>query len=296
MLIFEADRSLNSKIIAPMRELIAYEALWDNKKANVKSIGKLFAGSKGVLPSDLVSKEAFDNMAPVIKKIIFESNLEYDTNFLVKGSYDYPERLDSAEHKVNALYYSGNLNLLNTRCVAIVGTRKPSDDGRKRAEKVARLLTEEGFTIVSGLAEGIDTAAHRAAIEAKGNTIAVIGTPLNMSYPRANSELQKYIALNHLLLSQVPFYHYNQLPNLGQRVFFPERNKTMSALTEATIIIEAGETSGTLIQATAAIQQQRKLFILDSCFNNKDITWPEKFLNQGAIRVKDIADITNNLR
>jgi len=294
-MILEADRNLNSKIIAPMRELIAYEALWDNKKANVKTIAKLFAGSKDLLPSDLVSKEAFDNMAPLIKKIIFESNTGYDTNFLVKGSYDYPERLNSAEHTVTALYYSGNLNLLNTRCIAIVGTRKPSDDGKKRATKVASLLVEKGFTIVSGLAEGIDTVAHKAAIAANGNTIAVIGTPLNMSYPRTNSGLQKYIALNHLLLSQVPFYHYNQLPNLGQRVFFPERNKTMSALTEATVIVEAGETSGTLIQATAAIQQQRKLFILDSCFNNPNISWPEKFLKQGAIRVKDITDIINNL-
>lgn len=287
--------SLHSKVIAPMRELIAYEALWDNKNASVKKISELFASSRNLLPSDLVSKEAFDEMAPKIQQIIHDSNLEYDTNFLVNGSYDYPKGLSSAKHKVEALYYSGNLNLLNTNCIAIVGTRRPSDDGIKRATKMATLLVENGFTIVSGLAEGIDTSAHKAAIAANGNTIAVIGTPLHNFYPKSNSELQKYIALNHLLLSQVPFYHYKQISIFGQRSFFPERNKTMSALTQATIIIEAGETSGTLIQAKAALEQGRKLFILESCFHNKNISWPEKFLNQGAIRVKAFSDIANNL-
>ena len=83
-------------------------------------------------------------------------------------------------------------------------------------------------------------------------------------------------------------YRYN-------RVFFPERNKTMSALTEATIIVEAGETSGTLIQARAALQQGRKLFILDNCFKNPDLTWPEKYAKKGAIRVRDYDDVRNAL-
>jgi DNA processing protein len=156
---------------------------------------------------------------------------------------------------------------------------------------MTKFLVKDGFTIVSGLASGIDTMAHSTAIENGGRTIAVIGTPLNQVYPKENEGLQKLIAKEHLLVSQVPFLRYSSQGIKGNRLFFPERNKTMSALTEATIIIEASETSGTLVQARAALQQGRHLFILDSCFHNKDITWPLRFERQGAIRVKDYEDI-----
>src|SRR5207249_1005573 len=122
--------------------------------------------------------------------------------------------------------------------------------------------------VMSGLAEGIDTAVHRAVIEAGGKTIAVIGTPLGRYYPRSNRELQDEIARKHLLVSQVPFYMASQRDWRETRVFFPERNKTMSALSEATIIVEASDSSGTLFQAQAAIQQRRKLFVLTSCFES----------------------------
>jgi DNA processing protein len=112
----------------------------------------------------------------------------------------------------------------------------------------------------------VDTAAHETAIAAGGRTIAVIGTPLSHVYPRTNTELQRKIARDFLLISQVPVKRYETRTTGKNRLFFPERNITMSALTEATVIVEAGETSGTLIQARAALQQGRKLFILDSCF------------------------------
>jgi len=97
------------------------------------------------------------------------------------------------------------------------------------------------------------------------------------------------------LISQVPFLKYESQDFRINRTFFPERNKTMSALTEATIIVEASNTSGSLIQARAAIQQGRKLFILNSCFENKDISWPEYYRKKGAIRVYDFNDILTNL-
>jgi DNA processing protein len=184
---------------------------------------------------------------------------------------------------------------VHTPSVAVVGTRKPTEVGLTRTRQIVRDLVKDGYTIVSGLAEGIDTAAHRAAIEFNGQTIAVIGTPLGQVYPKANAELQKQIAENYLLISQVPVERYDQQNFRGNRFFFPERNKTMAALTEATIIVEAGETSGTLIQARAAIQQGRKLFILNSCFESADLTWPAKFEADGAVRVRDYGDIRREL-
>jgi DNA processing protein len=94
---------------------------------------------------------------------------------------------------------------------------------------------------------------------------------------------------------QVPIVRYSQQHFKANRYFFPERNATMSALTEATIIVEAGETSGTLVQARHALKQRRKLFILDSCFRNPSITWPAKFVAQGAIRVSEYDEIKDYL-
>jgi len=114
-----------------------------------------------------------------------------------------------------------------------------------------------GWTIVSGLAEGIDTVAHTTALELGGRTIAVIGTPISESYPKSNAELQARIAKDFLVVSQVPIERYGHQIWKQNRGFFPERNVTMSALTEATVIVEASNTSGTLIQARAALRQNR---------------------------------------
>ena len=207
----------------------------------------------------------------------------------------YPDKLRDAVSPVELLYYQGWWDLAFSPSVAVVGTRKPSKEGLSRTRRLVQELVADGFTIVSGLATGIDTAAHETAIQEGGRTIAVIGTPLSHSYPKENSALQRYIAEHFLIISQVPLKRYEEQDYRRNRAFFPERNVTMSALTEATIIVEAGETSGTLIQAKAAIRQKRHLFILDSCFRDPKLTWPARFEAKGALRVKDYDDIRNNL-
>jgi DNA processing protein len=168
-------------------------------------------------------------------------------------------------------------------------------EGIKRTEKLTKLLVRNGFTIVSGLATGIDTVAHRTAISQSGQTIAVIGTPLSSYYPKVNKTLQRLIAREHLLITQVPICRYYQQDWKLNRHFFPERNITMSALTEGTIIVEASDTSGTLIQARAALKQKRKLFILDSCFQFDGLRWPHSFEKRGAVRVGSYEDIEKHL-
>ena len=278
------------KPISPLRELGAYEALWLEKGASFKTIAEKFAADPTALPSDFVPPSLADQCARDVLRKLKESSID---RFGVRINHagDYPKRLRDARHPIELLYYRGAWELTETRCVAVVGTREPSDEGKERARRIARELVGKNFTVVSGLAAGIDTVAHTTAIDAGGRTVAVIGTPLGVYYPPQNRELQDKIAREFLLISQVPVLRYSKQGIPQNRLFFPERNVTMSALTEATIIVEAGETSGTLTQARAALHQGRKLFILSSLFERSDLTWPATFERRGAIRVREPNDI-----
>ena len=276
--------------ISPRRELGAYEALWLEQGATFKTLAEKFAKDPMALPSDMVPRAQAEACADRVFEIFAAAGVN-SFGVRINHAGDYPKKLRDARYPVEMLYYQGAWELTEPRAVAVVGSRKASPQGLKRAQQMARALVKGGFTVVAGLAEGIDTAAHTAALEAGGQTIAVLGTPLNEAYPSFNKELQTQIGREHLLISQVPVLRYaNQFPPQN-RLFFPERNVTMSALTEATIIVEAGETSGTLTQARAALHQRRKLFILDSCFLRDDITWPARFEAEGAVRVRSFDDI-----
>lgn len=280
--------------ISPRRELGAYETLFLQPGATFKTLAEKFAADETALPSDFVSvHEADEAAAAVIKKLHRRSVYQFGVRINKAG--DYPAKLRDARHPVELLYYQGTWELSEMRGLAVVGSRKPSEEGARRAERLAKELVKRKFAVVSGLANGIDKAAHCAALDAGGTTIAVIGTPLGEKYPKENAELQDHIAEKHLLISQVPVLRYAEHPFQYKRYYFPQRNATMSALTEGTIIVEAGETSGTLTQARAALYQGRKLFILESCFQNPAITWPARFEKEGAIRVREPDDIWNAL-
>ncbi len=280
--------------ISPARELGAYEALWEEKGASFKSLAQRFAARPGSVPSDFVPEKTALQASDFVRQRFKAAGVE-NFGVRIQGTGDYPQKLRDADHPVAMLYYRGDWTLTETRSVAVVGTRKPTEEGAARTRRMVRELVRDGFTIVSGLAAGIDSIAHRTAIEEGGRTTAVIGTPLSHTYPKSNSDLQQQIARDFLVVSQVPLKRYESQDYRLNRLFFPERNVTMSALTEATIIVEAGETSGTLIQARAALKQRRKLFILESCFRNPHLTWPHKFAELGAIRVREYDDIRQSL-
>ena len=274
-------------------EIGAYEALWTEHNASFKSIAEKFQGCPGARPSDFVPSEEARVFARRVLAKLRDKTGRFDVRIF--GEVEYPLRLRDATHPVELIYFQGNWALASTPSIAVVGTRKPSDEGIRRTQSLVRNLVKDGYTIVSGLAEGVDTAAHTAAIEAGGQTIGGIGTPLGQVYPKSNASLQERIARDFLLISQVPVERYEAQNFRVNRFFFPERNKTMAALTEATIIVEAGETSGTLVQAREALKQGRKLFIMNSCFEREDLTWPRRFEEQGAIRVSNYADVRRQL-
>lgn len=280
--------------ILPGREMGAYEAMWLEDRATFKSIADKFRADPSALPSDFVEPERAHAAAVEVLQRLKKAGVR-QFGVRIHHAGDYPQKLRDAKHPIELLYYQGAWELVETRGIAVVGSRKASSEGIEAATRLSQALVRKGFTVVSGLAEGIDTAAHTAAIAAGGTTIAVIGTPLGVYYPKSNIELQNKIAADYLLISQVPVLRYSKQAVPQNRLFFPERNVTMSALTEATIIVEASDTSGSLTQARAALHQGRKLFILDPCFRRADISWPARFAEMGAVRVRTPADIWSAL-
>lgn len=287
---FLSDKPINTLI-----EIGAYEYLWQQPNSTTKRMAELFEEHPGSLPSDLVDDEVAGRTADLVVKHLASRGIKR-FGVRINGAHDYPARLREATEPVELLYFLGSWELAEApRRIAVVGTRQVSEDGARRTRKLVKGLVEHDFTIVSGLAQGVDTIAHETAIECGGRTIAVIGTPISEVYPKENASLQRHIASEYLLISQVPVLRYEAQNFKWNRLFFPERNKTMSALSEATVIVEASETSGTLIQARAALNQGRKLFILESNFHNPAITWPARYEKLGAIRVREIDDILQTM-
>lgn len=217
--------------------------------------------------------------------------LEPDDYIVEKGHELYPQRLALTEHAPLFLFMRGNPALANLPAVAVVGTRNPSPEGKEKAKVLASLLGSYQIVVVSGLAAGIDRAAHEGALESETPTIAVIGTPLTRCYPQENTELQNEVAKKGLIISQFP-------PSSPTRKWhFPLRNATMSGICLATIVVEAGETSGALIQADYALKQGRLVFIPQSAVDNPKLNWPRKYAEKKGVYVfSRIYELTEKLQ
>jgi DNA processing protein len=284
---------LQQQIVSPKQEMVAYETLWSIRNQSLKTLSDQFK-QHPVTPARLLQIDEAERLLlgeDLRGKV--QKFLEDFGGFSVclHGSAMYPRQLRDARHPIELFYYKGDIGLARTPSVSVVGARKCSPAGLRRAARLAKELVAAGYTIVSGLAEGIDTAAMTSAISAGGRVIGVIGTPITKYYPPQNHGLQDEVADKHLLISQVPFYRYFTEHFKSHKRYFPERNETMAALSCATVIVEASETSGTHSQARACLQKGRPLFILNSCFGNPKITWPEKYVKEGAHRVGETADI-----
>ncbi len=202
--------------------------------------------------------------------------------------------LNEVEKKIAPpyLYIKGDRDILNRGPrVSIIGSRHASSDGLSNAKELSKFLVENDVIIVSGLALGIDTIAHKTAIEEGGKTIAVLGTSLNRYYPQENCDLQDEIMKNHLAISQFPPTYPTQRKN------FPMRNKTMALISDASIIVEAGDTSGSLHQGWTALQLGRPLVILESVAKNSKLKWPQEMIKYGArvIRPQQIEELIGEL-
>lgn len=206
----------------------------------------------------------------------------------------YPTNLQSVFDKPPFVFVEGDWNdPVDSRALAIVGTRTASEDGRKRAYRLAKRLAEAGITIISGLARGIDAAAHRGALAGGGRTVAVLGTGITRRYPPENASLADDILASHgVILSQ---FFPKQPPT---KWTFPVRNLTMSGLSLATIVIEAGATSGARMQAEAALIHGRPVFLPSSLVESH--SWARAMVERGhkgalATEVASAEDVIQRL-
>ncbi len=198
---------------------------------------------------------------------------------------DYPPNLRAVHDRPPMVFVAGNLSPADARAVAVVGARKATHDGTKKAGVIAEHLVDSGFTVVSGLAAGIDTAAHTASLARGGRTVAVIGTGLARSYPPENQALQRRIASECAVISQF----WPDAP--PSRRSFPMRNAVMSGITLATVVIEASDTSGSRIQARLALAQGRPVFLLASLVDRQP--WAREYAGRpGTHVVRSPGEIT----
>jgi len=187
--------------------------------------------------------------------------------------------LNEVEQKYapDTLYTAGEIGLLRRGPrVSVVGSRKATEDGLKRARTLTKALVKRQAVVVSGLAEGIDTVAHETAIALGGQTVAVLGTPLDRVFPIRNRALQERLRREFLIISQFASGH----PTTPKS--FPIRNRTMALVSNATVIVEAGEKSGTIHQGWEALRLGRPLFLMLSIVQNTKLTWPAEMLRYGA--------------
>lgn len=218
-----------------------------------------------------------------------DSVAEAGAHLLTVLDDDYPANLRLIAKLPPFLFYRGELHRDDTRSVAIVGTRQASAEGTDRASELASLLVKEGVTVISGLAEGIDTAAHSAVVGNDGRTIAVMGTGILRVYPKQNEELAQQIASNGALISQF----WPTAP--PTRYTFPMRNEVMSGISQGTVVIEASRTSGAKMQARLALEQGKRAFLMSSLVTGEP--WARDYVeNRGAIAVSSVDDVIKWLR
>lgn len=203
---------------------------------------------------------------------------------------EYPQRLKQIANPPFVLYVRGSLVPEDEWAIAVVGTRRPTPYGREAARTIASELARQGITVVSGLALGIDTEAHQAALEAGGRTIAVLGSGFRYLYPARNRELARRIVAHGAVVTE---YALDVRPEPAN---FPPRNRIISGLALGVVVVEAGPTSGALITARFAAEQGREVFAVPGPIFNRSSLGPNLLIQEGAKLVTSVDDILEELQ
>lgn len=219
----------------------------------------------------------------------FELAEKTGTRILLSTDADYPSLLKQVDAPPPVLFARGNVALINKKSLAVVGTRNASLNGRNLAKKLAFDLAKSGLNIVSGMARGIDAAAHTGALAAGGATTAVLGTPIDEIYPVENKGLYQELCQNGCVISEFPFKTPLTPGN------FPRRNRIISGLSVGTLVIEAQARSGSLITAKEALRQNRDVFAVPGSPVDPRSEGPNLLLKQGAALVRHAQDVLDEL-
>lgn len=257
--------------------------LWERFETDIKI--KEFIGDKNY---DALKR--FKNLDYIDSSL--DSLVKQNIRLLTKASNKYPLRLNQFEVcPPNVLYYKGDIDLLETDCVAMVGTRHSSNYGKECAKKIAKELTDARITVVSGLAMGIDSFSHKAALDNNGKTIAVLGSGLNKITPVNNYGLSEEIIENGLIITEYK-------PNFeGAKYSFPERNRIVSGVSLGVVVVEAGEKSGTFITVGCALDQGREVYAVPGNINSPKSFGTNQLIREGkATFILSGEDVCNDLK
>lgn len=270
--------------------LIARQVLADNG-VDLLYRGHVIERSKVARASEPILRAGLKDMAAAEQRVTDELALAatIDAKLVTVLDDEYPVNLRLIPNLPPFLFYRGQLDAhADALSVAVVGTRKASPEGVVRATKMASLLTANGVTVTSGLAEGIDAAAHRAALDAGGRTVAVLGTGITKHFPAKNKDLaEEIVQRGGALLSQ--FW-----PSTRPATWtFPRRNVVTSGLSQGTVVIEATSTSGAKMQARLAIEHKKRVWLISSLV--MDQVWARNYLERGAVEVSSVEDVLKDL-
>lgn len=233
----------------------------------------------------ILNKEYRENLDKYIEYMEKEK-----INLITINDREYPKKLKQINDYPMYLYVKGNIDLLNKKSIAIVGSRNCTNYGKIVAKDLSDKLVKNNFTIVSGLAKGIDTFSHIGALKSEESTIAVLGSSIDNIYPNENINLaKKIIEKNGLIISEYV------IGSKLQRLNFPARNRIISGISEGVLVIEAREKSGALITVDFALEQGKEVFAVPGNINNIFSKGTNQIIKEGAKLVDDIEDILQEL-
>jgi len=255
------------------------EALWTEKPQYLRQLD---------LPPQLVEQFITTRQSIDLQEEL-DKIAKYDAHLITLEDDTYPELLRSIPDPPPVLYVRGEITPDDNKCLAIIGTRKPSKYGWDAAHQLAYHVTQQNVTIVSGLAQGIDAAAHRGALNGNGRTIAVMGTGIDKIYPSDNKDIAMEIIQHGALISEMPI----GTPPLGKN--FPRRNRIISGLCLGVLVAEAPEKSGSLITVTTANEQGRDVFAVPHNIFSKTGRGTNKLIQDGAKLVMRVSDVLDEL-
>lgn len=236
-----------------------------------------YAGNFDLIYQALQQKEVIDNE---LKCKLFK-NIKAEYTTLI--SADYPSALREIACPPFVLFYYGDLSLLQNKCIAVIGKRNPSNYGIETTNALVQELVKANYTIVSGMAMGIDTVAHHSTIAANGKTIAVLGSGIDYCYPKRNKELYAILTKEHLVISEYP----GML--VPQKINFPRRNRIISGLSESILVTEADKKSGTMITVGHGLEQGKDVYCVPGRIN--EALGCNYLIQQGAKLVLSVQDI-----
>ena len=245
----------------------------------------VFARLCGRKAREVLEKDSPDDLAATIR----QEASKLGAGIITRDSARYPESLREIYAPPGAFFTEGEILAEDRLAVAIVGTRRPTDYGRRVARQLAADLARRGITIVSGMAYGVDAEAHKATLDAGGRTIAVLGCGLTQNYPADHKELRGEIAAQGAVVSE---FHLRTHP---RKENFPRRNRLISGLSLATVVVEAAQRSGALLTARLALEQGREVMAVPGPVHTQKSAGCHRLLKEGAHLVENADDIINAL-